>query len=430
MSTVPCRPTHTLANCHSSLATRSACTHLLVLHATLASHPARILIDSGSSGNFISTAFVRTHALPTRPSVSPLSISLADGSKQLSSQLAPLVPLSVSTYSETLDYTVLPLSGYDAILGMPWLKQHQPNIQWREGTVTFTHGHHTHTLTTDPAHEGTPSNPRLTLISARQLDRALKHPEYMEEAFLAVINDTEPHQNNTSAPDPAAAQLLTQFADVFPPDLPKGLPPRRDIDHRIELVPGSTPPSRPTYRMSPPELDEMKKQLAELAEHGFIQPSKSPFGAPVLFVKKKDGIMRMCVDYRALNKITIKNKYPLPRIDELFDRLQGAQWFSKIDLRSGYHQVRIASRGCAQDCVPHPLWSLRVPGAAVRPDQRTCHLHAPDAASVPAVPRLVRHRVPRRHPHLQQDTEEHKQHVTTGAGDAARAQAVRQGEQV
>src|SRR6201995_787903 len=94
--------------------------------------------------------------------------------------------------------------------------------------------------------------------------------------------------------------------------------------------------------MSPPELDELKKQVADLLAKGFIQPSKSPFGAPVLFVKKKDGSQRMCVDYRALNKLTIKNKYPLPRIDELLDRLQGAKYFSKIDLRSGYHQVRIA----------------------------------------------------------------------------------------
>lgn len=96
------------------------------------------------------------------------------------------------------------------------------------------------------------------------------------------------------------------------------------------------------YRMGPAELDELKKQLEQLTESGFIRPSKSPFGAPILFVKKKDGSMRMCVDYRALNGITVKNSYPLPRVDELFDRLQGAKVFSKIDLRSGYHQIRIA----------------------------------------------------------------------------------------
>ena len=123
--------------------------------------------------------------------------------------------------------------------------------------------------------------------------------------------------------------------------LPPGLPPSREVDHKIELVPGSQPTSRPTFRMSAWELAELKKQLEELVKAGFIQPSKSPFGAPILFVKKKDGTMRMCIDYRALNEITIKNKYALPRVDELFDRLQGARCFSKIDLRSGYHQIRI-----------------------------------------------------------------------------------------
>jgi hypothetical protein len=140
----------------------------------------------------------------------------------------------------------------------------------------------------------------------------------------------------------ARNHVLKQFKSVFPDELPPGLPPEREVDHRIELVPGSTPPSRPTFRLSATELAELKKQLEELTNAGFIRPSKSPYGAPILFVKKKDGTMRMCVDYRALNNITIKNSYPLPRVDELFDRLQGAKYFSKIDLRSGYHQIRIA----------------------------------------------------------------------------------------
>lgn len=140
-----------------------------------------------------------------------------------------------------------------------------------------------------------------------------------------------------------AAELLRLYCDVFPDKLPDGLPPSRDVDHRIELTPGAVPPSRPTIRLSASELAELKKQLEELLRAGFVSPSKSPFGAPILFVKKKDGTMRMCVDYRALNNLTIKNSYPLPRVDELFDRLQGAQFFSKIDLVSGYHQIRIAA---------------------------------------------------------------------------------------
>ena len=134
--------------------------------------------------------------------------------------------------------------------------------------------------------------------------------------------------------------VVQEFADVFPEEVP-GLPPKRDADFTIELIPGAAPVSRAPYRMSVPELTELKMQLQELLDKNYIRPSVSPWGAPVLFVKKKDGTFRMCIDYRQLNKLTIKNKYPLRRIDELFDQVKGATVFSKIDLRSGYHQIRI-----------------------------------------------------------------------------------------
>jgi hypothetical protein len=135
-------------------------------------------------------------------------------------------------------------------------------------------------------------------------------------------------------------RVVKEYPDVFPDELP-GLPPDREIEFAIELVPGTAPIAKRPYRMPANELAEMKKQIQELIEKGYIRPSTSPWGAPVLFVKKKDGTMRMCVDYRALNEVTIKNKYPLPRIDDLFDQLKGASVFSKIDLRSGYHQFKI-----------------------------------------------------------------------------------------
>ena len=133
---------------------------------------------------------------------------------------------------------------------------------------------------------------------------------------------------------------MEEFPDVFPDDLP-GMPPDRDIEFIIELLPGTAPIAKRPYRMGVNELEELKKQLKELQEKGFIRPSSSPWGAPVIFVDKKDGSQRMCVDYRSLNEVTIKNKYPLPRIDDLFDQLRGAHVFSKIDLRSGYHQLKI-----------------------------------------------------------------------------------------
>jgi hypothetical protein len=124
--------------------------------------------------------------------------------------------------------------------------------------------------------------------------------------------------------------------DVFPEELP-GMSPEREVEFYIDLIPGTVPIAKRPYRMAPTKLAELKLQIIELQQKGYIRPNSSPWGAPVLFVTKKDGSMRMCIDYRSLNEVTIKNKYPLPRIDDLFDQLQGAKYFSKIDLRSGYH---------------------------------------------------------------------------------------------
>ena len=131
---------------------------------------------------------------------------------------------------------------------------------------------------------------------------------------------------------------IREFPDVFPKELP-GVPLEREVDLSIEVVQGTTPISRAPYRMAPTELKELKTQLHELLDKGFIRPSVSPWGAPVLFVKKKDGTLRMCIDYQQINKVTVKNKYPLPRIEDLFDQLRGASVFSKIDLRSRYYQL-------------------------------------------------------------------------------------------
>ncbi|GKF48978.1 hypothetical protein Tco_0142229, partial [Tanacetum coccineum] len=130
---------------------------------------------------------------------------------------------------------------------------------------------------------------------------------------------------------PWGNETLIDFSDVFPEDLP-GLPPTRQVEFQIDLVPGAAPVARAPYRLAPSEMKELAEQLKELSDKGFIRPSSSPWGAPVLFVKKKDGSFWMCIDYRELNKLTVKNRYPLPRIDDLFDQLQGSSVYSKIDL--------------------------------------------------------------------------------------------------
>ena len=136
-------------------------------------------------------------------------------------------------------------------------------------------------------------------------------------------------------------EIIEEYRDVFPSTLPKGRPPKRDIVHEINIEPGVEPVNRPPYRLSPAEQDEMEEQVKDLLAQGFIRPSNNPYGAPILFVPKKDGRWRMCIDYRALNKQTMKDVFPLPRIDSLLERLGQARVFSKLDLASGYHQIEV-----------------------------------------------------------------------------------------
>jgi hypothetical protein len=162
--------------------------------------------------------------------------------------------------------------------------------------------------------------------------------------FVAMVQpDQGSMLNQTKAVALEDIRVVQEYRDIFPEELP-GMPPDHDIEFLIELLPGTPTISKRPYRMPVNELVELKKQIAELQAKGFIRPSSSPWGAPVLFVEKKDGTQRMCVDYRLLNEVTIKNKYPLPRIEDLFDQMKGAGVLSNIDLRSGYHQLRIRSQ--------------------------------------------------------------------------------------
>ena len=333
---------------------------LFKLSGTIAGHSAIILVDCGASGQFIGSSFVRRHSLPlAKASDSTFeTVTLADGHVQPAAGIVSSVSVVVSSYTESMDFIVTDLSGYDAIFGMSWLVHHNPVVDWRGATLSFVDEHaRKHVLrkvaTGLAIPMPPPSRSTLNLITSKQLEKQYQqgmiesgYIVFLEtvDAFCASLGHSISSVQSVSS-DPLESvrrAALSPFKDVFPPDLPPGLPPSREVDHKIELIPGSSPPSRPTFRLSATELVELKTQLEGLVKAGFIRPSLSPYGAPILFVKKKDGTMRMCVDYRALNNITIKNSYPLPRVDELFDRLQGAKFFSKIDLRSGYHQIRIA----------------------------------------------------------------------------------------
>ncbi|GJY28948.1 putative reverse transcriptase domain-containing protein [Tanacetum coccineum] len=196
---------------------------------------------------------------------------------------------------------------FDVIVGMDWLSYHRAVIVCYEKIV------------------------RIPLPNGEILEIHGERPE-KDPKSLSCIKADEKRLDDI--------RTVRDFPEVFPDDL-TGLPPVREIEFRIDLIPGALPVVKSPYRLAPSEMQELSNQLKELQEKGFIRPSHSPWGAPVLFVKKKDGALRMCIDYRELNKLTIKNRYPLPRIDDLFDQLQGACCFSKIDLRSGYHQLRV-----------------------------------------------------------------------------------------
>ncbi|KAL0551539.1 hypothetical protein IC582_010628 [Cucumis melo] len=290
-------------------------------------HYALVLFDSGSSHSFISSAFVSHARLEVEPLHHVLSVSTPSGECMLSKEKVKACQIEITGHVIEVTLIVLDMLDFDVILGMDWLAANHASIDCSRKEVTFN----------PPSlasfkFKGGGSKSLPQVISAIRASKLLSQGTW---GILASVVDTREADVSLSS-----EPVVRDYPDVFPEELP-GLPPHREVEFAIELEPGTVPISRAPYRMAPAELKELKVQLQDLLDKGFIRPSVSPWGAPVLFVKKKDGSMRLCIDYRELNKVTVKNRYPLPRIDDLFDQLQGATVFSKIDLRSGYHQLRI-----------------------------------------------------------------------------------------
>ncbi|KAL0556761.1 hypothetical protein IC582_005277 [Cucumis melo] len=290
-------------------------------------HYALVLFDSGSSHSFISSTFVLHAHLEVEPLPHVLSVSTPSGECMLSNEKVKTCQIEIAGHVIEVTLLVLDMLDFDVILGMDWLAANHASIDCSRKEVTFNPPSMTSFKFKG---EGSRSLPQV--ISAIRTSKLLSQGTW---GILASVVDTREADVSLSS-----EPVVRDYPDVFPEELP-GLPPHREVEFAIELEPGTVPISRAPYRMAPAELKELKVQLQELLDKGFIRPSVSPWGAPVLFVKNKDGSMRLCIDYRELNKVTVKNRYPLPRIDDLFDQLQGATVFSKIDLRSGYHQLRI-----------------------------------------------------------------------------------------
>ncbi|XP_052622433.1 uncharacterized protein LOC128127784, partial [Lactuca sativa] len=289
-----------------------------------------VLFDSGVSRSFVSLAFSQ-HIGVSRESLSrPLRVSIADEKVICATEVLRGCVLEIFGIGFPIDLIPIVMGDVCVIVGMDWLSWFGAVIDCERQLVTIR----------DPRGgvlsvygEGTRSGSAFcSAARARQcLQQGCK-------GFVAYVMDTrEVSERPKSVKE---VPVVREFSDVFPEELP-GVPPVRQVEFGIDLVPGAAPIAKVPYRLAPPEMQELSSQLQELLGKGFIRPSSSPWGAPILFVKKKDGSHRMCIDYRELNKLTVKNRYPLPRIDDLFDQLQGASWFSKIDLRSGYHQVRV-----------------------------------------------------------------------------------------
>ncbi|GKA75195.1 putative reverse transcriptase domain-containing protein [Tanacetum coccineum] len=226
------------------------------------------------------------------------------------------------------------MGSFDAIIGMDWLSKYSAVIDCAKKIVRIPSKSEILIVRGDGCSEG--HRTRLNIISCTKVQKYLLKGSHV---FLAHVT-TKEIEDKSEKKRLEDVPIVKDFPDVFPEDLP-GLPPTRQVEFQIDLVPGAAPVARAPYRLAPSEMKELSEQLKELSDKGFIRPSSSPWGAPVLFVKKKDGSFRMCIDYRELNKLTVKNRYPLPRIDDLFDQLQGSSIYSKIDLRSGYHQLKV-----------------------------------------------------------------------------------------
>ncbi|CAL1388171.1 unnamed protein product [Linum trigynum] len=301
--------------------------------------PIYALIDPGSTHSFVSHKFSqRMHARPELLS-SNIFVKTPVGDTIVVNHVYVGCPMIVSGVTLLADLMILPIDEFDVILGMDWLSRHRAVVNCHTKEVVFEVPEQG-SVVFSGIRQAVPS----CLISTSKVLSLIKEGCV---AFLAHVVEVKEEK------DPKDVEVVNEFLDVFPSDLP-GLPPDREVEFTIELLPGTAPISIPPYRMAPVELKELKEQLQELLDKGFIRPSVSPWGAPVLFVKKKDGTLRLCIDYRRINKVTVKNKYPLPRIDDLFDQLQGSKVFSKIDLRSGYHQLKVA-----EEAIPKTAFRTR-----------------------------------------------------------------------
>lgn len=275
------------------------------------------LVDSGASSNFIShSLFQKLKLRKFAKAIQPIDVHSAFEERNQTRFIINLkYRIGNTPFSST--FFVIDKLSQDVILGIPFIKKFSKHINWDQSTVAGVETVKTTNI----------------LINAIQFRRLVKRNAQVGCFFIKL---DKPDTTNSNLPFDSK-----DYKEVLTTEPPSELPPKRNVEHRIDIIPGNKPPARPYYRLSLEENKILVEEISKLLKAGFIRPSTSPYSAPVLFVKKKDGSYRMCIDYRGLNLITVKNRYPLPNIEDLLNNLRGAKYFSKLDLRSGYHQIRI-----------------------------------------------------------------------------------------
>ena len=290
-------------------------------------HDAYTLVDLGATHSIASKHFLDHFQIETQPLEGRMRVSLPAGDPLFSDRVVRNSRVLIGGQEFPADLVALDMRDFKVVLSMDWISRHRATLDCYKKEVKL---HRPGKL--EVKFRGIRKELSSSMISALAAQRMLRKGC---QGYLDYVVETGKEGALVDE-----IPVVREFPDVFPDDI-AGLPPEREVEFTIDLIPGTEPISIPPYRMAPAELRELNAQLEELLSKGFIRLSISPWGAPVLFVKKKDKSLRLCIDYRQLNRVTIRNQYPLPRIDELLDQLQGSRVYSKIDLRSRYHQLRV-----------------------------------------------------------------------------------------
>jgi hypothetical protein len=376
---------------------------ILMIKAGINQLSVALLLDTGASDNYMNIKLVKALGLSVRPDYQNIKVALADG-HTVAVTGTVTVPVCIGRFRAKVEFLVTDLdAAFDAVLGFTWLRRNcdlhfsKNLLAFRNGAKvtcfrlpptqhsTVPAGRWSHKLSSVQPFSGGRGNatgcihpsrrahpgPRIVTTGTRWLSFAQANRLVRKggQAWLLHLKVAEHIKSTGGDLGVVVDSLLEEFSDVF--NDPPGLPPMRNVAHVAPLIPGSRPPYRRNYRMTESEKIELKKQLTELLEKGLINPSVSPFGSPVLLVKKSNEDMRLVCDFRSVNRLTIRNRYPLPRIDDLLDQLSGAKCFSSLDLKAGYNQIRLHEEDKQSTAITTPFghfeWAVLPQGMANSP---------------------------------------------------------------